>query len=177
MVSKVVSPYDILLPWQWRRAYAQAWTTSDSSPPPKAKGLASVPSSSSRSGAQWLRARRPGASTGMPTSAQEAAPYAIAVKAAGEGLPLGRVRRGAAGPPHPTDPPPVRLPRRIRRDVGQGVTVLGMRREHHALRGRTLPARGRVIRAAAPRLGRERAHEAARTAQHGYRPTSGEWTT
>jgi len=33
---------------------------------------------------------------------QEAAPYAIAVKAAGEGggLPLGRVRRGAAGP-HP----------------------------------------------------------------------------
>ena len=109
---------------------------------------------------------------------QEAAPYAIAVKAAGEGAYLWGESVVALLGLTPTDPTRIWVasPRRIRRDVGQGVTVLGMRQGESITHyeGVRCQRAADAIRAAAPRLGRERAREAAETAQHEGYITSGE---
>lgn len=104
---------------------------------------------------------------------QEAAPYAIAVKAAGEGAYLWGESVVALLGLVPTDPTRIWVasPKRVRRDVGEGVTVLGMRQGGDATHyeGVRCQRAADAIRAAAPRLGRERAREAAEAARHeGY---------
>lgn len=104
---------------------------------------------------------------------QEAAPYAIAVKAAGEGAYLWGESVVALLGLAPTDPTRIWVasPRRVRRDVGEGIAVLGMRQggsvTHYE--GVRCQRAADAIRAAAPRLGRERAREAAEAARReGY---------
>lgn len=104
---------------------------------------------------------------------QEAAPYAIAVKAVGEGAFLWGESVVALLGLAPTDPTRIWVasPRRARRDAGTGVTVLGMSPDEGTTyyEGVRCQRAADAIRAAAPRLGPERAREAAEAAhREGY---------
>lgn len=83
---------------------------------------------------------------------QEAAPYAIAVKAAGEGAYLWGESVVALLGLTPTDPTRIWVasPKRIRRDVGQGVTVLGMRQGRAPHTTRACAASARPMPSAPP---------------------------
>lgn len=103
---------------------------------------------------------------------QEAAPYAIAVRAAGERAYLYGESVIALLGLAPTDPTRmwVASPDRVRRGVGEGVTVLGMRPEartgyYDGVRCQHVAG---AVMAAAPRLGADRALEAAAACREGY---------
>lgn len=104
---------------------------------------------------------------------QEAAPYAIAVKAAGRRAYLFGESVVALLRLAPTDPTRIWIasPDRVRRSIGEGVTVLGMRRQEPVTHYEGIPCQhvADAISAAAARLGRERALEAADAAlREGY---------
>lgn len=104
---------------------------------------------------------------------QEAAPYAIAVKAAGQRSYLFGESVVALLRLAPTDPTRIWVasPDRVRRSIGEGVTVLGMRGEEPVAHYEGIPCQraAGAISAAATRLGRERALEAADAAlREGY---------
>lgn len=104
---------------------------------------------------------------------QEAAPYAIAVRAAGEGAYLCGESVVALLGLVPTDPTRIWVasPERVRRDIGDGVTLLGMRRYEPTTFYEGVPCQtaANAIREAAPRLGMERVRDAAEIAlREGY---------
>lgn len=96
---------------------------------------------------------------------QEAAPYAIAVRAAGEGAYLYGESVVALLGLAPTDPTRIWVasPGRVRRSIGDGVTVLGMQPAGPTdfYEGVRCQRASDAIRAAVPRIGFERAREAA----------------
>ena len=102
---------------------------------------------------------------------QEAAPYAIAVKAAGEGARLWGESVVALLGLAPTDPTRiwVATPGRVRRRIGDGVTVVGMRGRGPATYYEGVPCQraSDAIRDARPRLGPKRCLEAAESALRG----------
>lgn len=104
---------------------------------------------------------------------QEAAPYAIAVKAAGEGARLWGESVIALLGLAPTDPTRiwVATPGRVRRNIGDGVTVMGMRGSGPTAFYEGVPCQraSEAIREAAHTLGSQRCFEAAVSAlSEGY---------
>lgn len=104
---------------------------------------------------------------------QEASPYAIAVKAAGGRAYLYGESVIALLGLVPTDPTRIWVasPDRVRRSIGDNVTVLSLRRkgptEHYE--GVACQPVADAVRAAATRMGRDRAREAANAAlREGY---------
>ena len=109
---------------------------------------------------------------------QEAAPYATAVKAAGGGACLYGESVLALLGLAPTDPTRIWVasPRRVRRSIGEGVMVLGMRpvRRMRTYEGVRCQHAGDAILAALPGIGPDRALEAAEAACRGGYITEGE---
>lgn len=104
---------------------------------------------------------------------QEAAPYAIAVRAAGERAYLFGESVVALLRLAPTDPTRIWVasPDRVRRSMGDGVTVVGMRGDEPTSTYEGVPCQraANAIRSAAATMGLERAHEAAEEARReGY---------
>lgn len=102
---------------------------------------------------------------------QEAAPYAIAVRAAGEGAYLYGESVVALLGLAPTDPTRIWVasPDRVRRSLGDGVTVLGMQPDESTVLYEGIPCQSvsDAIRVAVPSIGAERARDAAEAALRG----------